>query len=63
MKIHQLIVASVIAIAVAGCAQVAVVSEQRPAPLPPGPGAEQIATQTIDRGLVDSKDAASCRAW
>lgn len=55
MKIHQLIVASVIALAFAGCAQVAVVSEQRPAPLPPGPGAEQIATQTIDRGLVDTK--------
>lgn len=55
MKIHQLIVASVIALTVAGCAQVAVVSEQRPAPLPPGPGAEQIATQTIDRGLVEAK--------
>ena len=43
------------ALILAGCAQIAVVSEQRPAPLPPGSGAEQIATQRIDRGLVEAK--------
>src|SRR6266699_5248041 len=39
----------------AGCAQIAVVSEKRPAPLPPGSGADQAATQTIDRALVEEK--------
>src|SRR5882724_12066095 len=40
---------------VAGCAQIAVVSEKRPAPLPPGSEADQTATQTIDRALVEEK--------
>src|SRR6266513_5652399 len=39
----------------AGCAQIAVVSEKRPAALPPGSGADQIATQTIDSALVEEK--------
>jgi len=39
----------------AGCAQIAVVSEKRPAPLPSGSGADQVATQTIDRALVEEK--------
>src|SRR5438046_8298128 len=39
----------------AGCAQIAVVSEKRPAALPPGSGANQVATQTIDRALVEEK--------
>ncbi len=38
-----------------GCAQIAVVSEKRPAALPPGSGANQVATQTIDSGLVEEK--------
>jgi len=55
MKIHHPIAASVVAFVVAGCAQIAVVSERRPAPLPPGSGADQVATQTIDRALVEEK--------
>ena len=55
MKNHYSITASVVAVAVAGCAQIAVVSEKRPAPLPPGSGADQVATQTIDRALVEEK--------
>jgi pimeloyl-ACP methyl ester carboxylesterase/predicted GNAT family acetyltransferase len=39
----------------AGCAQIAVVSEKRPAPLAPGSGADRVATQTIDRALVEEK--------
>src|SRR6266699_3451140 len=39
----------------AGCAQIAVVSEKRPAPLPPSSGAGQVATQTIDSALVEEK--------
>src|ERR1700704_261251 len=39
----------------AGCAQIAVVSEKRPAPLPPSSGANQIATQTIDSALAQEK--------
>src|SRR5438093_13370798 len=38
-----------------GCAQIAVVSEKRPAPLPPSSGADQIATQTIDSALAEEK--------
>lgn len=38
-----------------GCAQIAVVSEKRPAALPPGSGANQVATERIDRALVDEK--------
>lgn len=55
MKIHYSIAASVVAFAVAGCAQIAVVSEKRPAALPPGPGPDQVATQTIDRALAEEK--------
>src|SRR5438445_435885 len=55
MKIHHSIVASVIAFVVAGCAQIAVVSEKRPAALPPTSGEDQAATQTIDRALVEEK--------
>src|SRR6266566_2900860 len=55
MKIHYSITASVLAFAMAGCAQIAVVSEKRPAALPPGSGADQIATQTINRALVDEQ--------
>src|SRR5947208_16269469 len=39
----------------AGCAQIAVVSEKRPAALPPGSGADQIATQTINRALIEER--------
>src|SRR5437016_14114757 len=39
----------------AGCAQIAVVSEKRPAPLPPSAGADQIATQTIDSALAEEQ--------
>ncbi|PYV71123.1 MAG: hypothetical protein DMG96_29515 [Acidobacteria bacterium] len=39
----------------AGCAQIAVVSEKRPAPLPPGSGANLIAAQTIDIGLAEEQ--------
>src|SRR6266516_784727 len=39
----------------AGCAQIAVVSEKRPAPLAPGSAADQVATQTIDRALAEEK--------
>src|SRR5437667_9120064 len=38
----------------AGCAQIAVVSEKRPAALPPG-SADRVATQTIDRALAEEK--------
>jgi pimeloyl-ACP methyl ester carboxylesterase len=55
MKIHYSITASVVAFAVAGCAQIAVVSEKRPAALPPGSGADRVATQTIDRALVEEQ--------
>jgi len=39
----------------AGCAQIATVSEKRPAALPPGSGPNQVATQTIDTGLAEEK--------
>src|SRR2546430_13958512 len=55
MKIHYSITASVLALAMAGCAQIAVVSEKRPAALPPGSGANRVATQTIDSGLAEEK--------
>jgi pimeloyl-ACP methyl ester carboxylesterase len=55
MKIHQSITASVVALVMASCAQIAVVSEKRPAPLPPGSGADRVATQTIDRALIEEK--------
>jgi pimeloyl-ACP methyl ester carboxylesterase/predicted GNAT family acetyltransferase len=55
MKIHHSITASVVALAMAGCAQIAVVSEKRPAALPPGSGADQVATQTVNRALVEER--------
>src|SRR6266576_5232327 len=55
MKIHYSIAASVIAFVVAGCAQIAVVSEKRPAALPPNSGPDRGATQTIDRALIEEK--------
>jgi pimeloyl-ACP methyl ester carboxylesterase/predicted GNAT family acetyltransferase len=55
MKIHYSITASVLALAMAGCAQIAGVSEKRPAALPPGSGADQVATQTINSALVEEK--------
>src|SRR6266568_8478258 len=55
MKTHYSITASVIAFVVAGCAQIAVVSEKRPAPLPPSSGADQVATQTINTALTEEK--------
>jgi pimeloyl-ACP methyl ester carboxylesterase len=39
----------------AGCAQIAVVSEKRPAPLPLSSGADRVATETINRALVEEK--------
>src|SRR5205814_707252 len=39
----------------AGCAQIAVVSEKRPAALPAGSGANRVATQAIDNGLAEEK--------
>jgi pimeloyl-ACP methyl ester carboxylesterase/predicted GNAT family acetyltransferase len=39
----------------AGCAQIAVVSEKRPAPLPPSSGADLVATQTINGALAQEK--------
>src|SRR5207248_11340432 len=55
MKTHYLIAVSVVAFTIAGCAQIAAVKEKRPAPLPPGSGADRVATQTIDRALIDEK--------
>jgi pimeloyl-ACP methyl ester carboxylesterase/predicted GNAT family acetyltransferase len=55
MKTHQRIIASIVAFAVAGCAQLAVVSEKQPTPLPPGSGASRVARQSIDRGLAEEK--------
>jgi pimeloyl-ACP methyl ester carboxylesterase/predicted GNAT family acetyltransferase len=55
MKIYYSITASVLALAMAGCAQIAVVSEKRPAALPSGSGADQVATQTINHALVEER--------
>ncbi|HEX2474518.1 MAG TPA: hypothetical protein VHK01_07230, partial [Lacipirellulaceae bacterium] len=55
MKVRRFIAASVVALAMVGCAQIAVVSEKRPAALPPGSGTDQVATQTINRALVEEK--------
>lgn len=55
MKIHHSITASVVALAIVGCAQIAVVSEKRPAALPPSSGADQVATQTVNRALAEEK--------
>jgi predicted GNAT family acetyltransferase len=55
MKIHHSVAASVVALAMAGCAQIAVVSEKRPAPLPPGSSADRVATQTINGALGEEK--------
>jgi pimeloyl-ACP methyl ester carboxylesterase len=55
MKIHYSITASVLALAIAGCAQIAVVSEKRPAPLPASSDPNRAATETIDRALAEEK--------
>src|SRR5438477_13125598 len=52
---NRLIAATTCLTFFAGCAQIAVVSEKRPAPLPPSSGADQIATQTIDSALAEEK--------
>jgi pimeloyl-ACP methyl ester carboxylesterase len=39
----------------AGCAQIAVVSEKRPAPLPASSGADRAATETINRALAEER--------
>ncbi len=51
----RLIVAGICLTFLAGCAQIAVVSEKRPAPLAPGSGADRVATQTIDHALLEEK--------
>src|SRR6266446_873520 len=55
MKIHYSLATSVLALVMAGCAQIAVVSEKRPAALPPGSGADRVATQTINHALVEER--------
>src|SRR6266481_9416557 len=55
MKIHYSLAASVLALAMAGCAQIAVVSEKRPAALPPGSSVDRVATQTINRALIEER--------
>src|SRR5438067_913560 len=55
MKIHHAIAASGVALAVAGCSQIAVVSEKRPAALPANSGPNLVATRTINRALVEEK--------
>ena len=40
---------------VVGCSQIAVVSEKRPGKLPAGSGPDLVATQTINRALVDEQ--------
>lgn len=55
MKRYNIAAAVVSALVLAGCAQIAVVSEKGPAALPPGTGANEIVTQTIDRGLAVEK--------
>jgi pimeloyl-ACP methyl ester carboxylesterase/predicted GNAT family acetyltransferase len=55
MKTHYSIAASIVVFAVAGCAQIAVVSEKRPAALPRGSNTNVITTQTINRALVEEK--------
>src|SRR6266480_1482217 len=51
----RLIVAGACLTFFAGCSQIAVVSEKRPAALPPGSGANQVATQTVNRALIEEK--------
>src|SRR5437764_14175464 len=55
MKIHHGIAASGVALAVAGCAQIAVVSEKRPTALPASAGPNLVATQTINRALAEEQ--------
>src|SRR6267143_6360357 len=55
MKIHYSLAASVLALAMAGCAQIPVVSERRPAALPPGSSVDRVATQTINRALIEER--------
>src|SRR6266567_4009050 len=55
MKSHYSLAASVIAFVVTGCAQIATVSEKRPAPLRPSSEADRVATQTIDSALAQEQ--------
>src|SRR6266705_3372414 len=55
MKSHYSLAASVVAFVVTGCAQIATVSEKRPAPLRPSSEADRVATQTIDSALAQEK--------
>src|SRR5436305_7170216 len=55
MKMHHSITALIVELAVVGCAQIATVSEKRPAALPTGSGANRVATQTIDSALAEEK--------
>jgi pimeloyl-ACP methyl ester carboxylesterase len=55
MKVYRSIIASVLALALVGCAQIAVVSEKHPGTLPPGSDVNQIAAQSIERGLTEEK--------
>ena len=56
MKIYRPIVTSVVALALVGCAQIAVVSEKHPGTLPPGSDKNQIAAQSIERGLAEENN-------
>jgi pimeloyl-ACP methyl ester carboxylesterase len=56
MKIYRHIVVSIVALAMVGCAQIAVVSEKHPGALPAGSGKSQIAAQSIERGLAEEKN-------
>jgi pimeloyl-ACP methyl ester carboxylesterase len=55
MKIYRHIITSLVALAMTGCAQIAVVSEKHPGSLPPGSDRNQLAAQEIERGL-DEQD-------
>jgi triacylglycerol esterase/lipase EstA (alpha/beta hydrolase family) len=65
MKIHYSIAASVVAFVVAGCAQIAVVSEKPPARFQATPGTNQTIAQTIDRaqGLERTQPQAALEAY
>jgi pimeloyl-ACP methyl ester carboxylesterase len=54
-RFSNFVLALIAPIIFAGCTQIAVVSEKRPAKLPAGSGPNLVATQTINRALVDEK--------
>jgi pimeloyl-ACP methyl ester carboxylesterase len=45
-----------VSVALSGCAQIAVVSEKHPGALPPGSNRNQIAAQSIERGLAEENN-------